>query len=319
MTGATAMTTLFVASTGGHLAQLFDLAGRINGLGEDRLWITFDSEQSRTLLAGKRKVFIPYIAERDWVGVLRGARIAHRIMQSENVRAVVSTGSAVALSFLPYASLGGIEAHYIESAARVGRASLTGRILDKVPGVSLYRQYPHVAGGRWRYGGSIFDGFQGTQGESRPIRRVVVTLGIERSFRRLIERAIELLPSGTEVLWQTGLTPIEGLGIDVRPFVPAAMLDQAMLEADLVIAHAGCGSALAALKAGKYPVLVPRDPCHGEVIDTHQIEIARWLAQRDLAVERTPENLTFSDLQAAAARSVRRLSDAPPFRLWLAA
>ena len=38
------MTTLLVASTGGHLAQLFELASRIRDL-EDWLWVTSDSEQ----------------------------------------------------------------------------------------------------------------------------------------------------------------------------------------------------------------------------------------------------------------------------------
>lgn len=309
------MTTLLVATTGGHLAQLFELTKRMDGLGEDRLWVTFDSEQSRTLLEGERKLFIPYIAERDVAGVLRGMRFARRIICSEAITAVVSTGSAIALSFLPYAALQRIEAHYIESAARVGRPSLTGRVLQRVPGIGLYRQYPHVVRGRWRYGGSVFDGFQGTHAEARPVKRVVVTLGMERAFPRLIERLITILPRDTEVLWQTGPTPTEGLDIDAQPYIPAAVLAHAMAEADVVVAHAGCGSALTALKAGKYPILAARDPHHGEVIDIHQIEIARWLSQRDLALERRTDELTFADLEAVAARAVTRLPDPPPFQL----
>jgi hypothetical protein len=54
-----AMTTaLLVASTGGHLADLVELAQRMIGLG-DRLWVTFDDEHGRTLLEGENKVLIP--------------------------------------------------------------------------------------------------------------------------------------------------------------------------------------------------------------------------------------------------------------------
>jgi UDP-N-acetylglucosamine--N-acetylmuramyl-(pentapeptide) pyrophosphoryl-undecaprenol N-acetylglucosamine transferase len=301
----------------GHLAQLYELANRMSGLGKDRLWVTFDDAQARTLLDGEDKIFIPHIAERDVKGVLRALGHAHRLMRAPNrVRAVVSTGSAVALSFLPYAALRGIEAHYIESAARVSAPSFTGRILATVPGVCLYRQYPHAADGRWRFGGSVFDGLRGVDIEPRSVKRVVVTVGTDREFRRLVEAVAAILRPETEVVWQTGRTPTEGLGIDARPFLPSSMLDQVMRDSDVVIAHAGCGSALMALRAGKYPVLVPRDPRHGEVVDSHQIEIARWLSQQGLALYRTPEDLGLADLEAAAARAVTRTADPPSFRLW---
>ena len=41
------MTTVLVAANGGHLSQLFELADRIDGIGADRLWVTFDSPHSR--------------------------------------------------------------------------------------------------------------------------------------------------------------------------------------------------------------------------------------------------------------------------------
>jgi UDP-N-acetylglucosamine--N-acetylmuramyl-(pentapeptide) pyrophosphoryl-undecaprenol N-acetylglucosamine transferase len=308
--------TVLVASTGGHLAQLFELAGRMEMRGSNRLWVTFDSEQGRTLLAGESKIFVPYIAERDVPGVTQVLRHAFRILRPRHaVRAVVSTGSAIALSFLPYAALCGIEAHYIESAARVRSPSLTGRVLAAIPGISLYRQYPHAEGGRWRYGGSVFDGFRGETRGRRPIRRVAVTLGMERGFRRLVERLIEIVPPDAETLWQTGRTPTDGLGISRKEFVPAHSLSAAMRDADVVVSHAGCGSALAALQAGKFPILVPRDPSRGEVVDGHQADIARWLSDEGLALFRDVEALTREDLQLAASRSVTRLSPLPTFRL----
>lgn len=309
------MTTLLVATTGGHLAQLFELAGRMTALGGDRLWVTFASKQGETLLAGERRLFIPYIAERDVLGVGRGFAFARRLIATGDITAVVSTGSAIALSFLPYAALMRIETHYIESAARVSRPSLTGRLLQHVPGIRLYRQYPQAARGPWGYGGSVFDGFEPVACRPRDVRRVVVTVGMERSFRRLIERVHGLLPAESEVLWQTGPTPVGDLPIAARPFVAAAELDRAMQQADVVIAHAGCGSAIAALRAGKLPILVAREPEHGEVVDLHQREIAGWLDQQGLAIGRTPETLSAEDIERAAAGAVRRRENPPAFRL----
>ena len=45
------MSTLLVCSVGGHLAELHRLLERMRGLGEERLWVTFDTPQSRSVLA----------------------------------------------------------------------------------------------------------------------------------------------------------------------------------------------------------------------------------------------------------------------------
>jgi len=306
------MTALMVATNGGHLAQLVELGERLDGIEADRLWITFDSPQSRSLLAGRRHLFIREIDERDVTGVLRGAACAYRLLRDLPVSAVVSTGSAVALSFLPLAAARGIPAHYIESSARVAEPSLTGRVLAWVPGVQLYRQYPHAALGRWRYAGSVFEGFEVLPGAAREVRKVVVTLGSGvHGFRRLVDRLLAILPPGLDILWQTGSTRVDGLDIAARPSVPAAELERAIRDADVVVAHAGCGSALTALGAGKYPVLVAREGRHGELVDEHQMQLAGWLGQRGLALHRTPENLSFADLVEAAGRRVARRADPP--------
>lgn len=316
------MTTLLVATTGGHLAQLHELSRRLPSLGPDRLWVTFDTPQSRSLLADEPHVFIPFIHERDILGVGRGLLACHRLFGRHDVRAVVSTGSAIALAFLPYAALRGIEAHYIESSARVSAPSLTGRLLARLPGIRLYRQYKTAATGRWGYGGSVFDAFAvelGPVAVAMP-RRIVVTLGsVEQSFRRLLDRLVTLLPDDAEILWQTGHTPVDGLPIHAQPFLPAATLAAAMARADVVIAHAGCGSALDALSAGRLPILVPRDAGRGELIDNHQRELAGWLAGRGLALTRSPETLKMADLTHAAACRIKRQVAPPPFELARAA
>jgi UDP-N-acetylglucosamine transferase subunit ALG13 len=292
------------------------LADRIEGVGTDQLWVTFDSAQSRSLLVGRRVEYISPIHERDIAGVGRGVHAASRILGSINARSVISTGSAIALAFLPYAAMRGIPAHFIESAARVRAPSLTGRVLEWIPGVSLYRQYPHAALGRWKFAGSVFDGFLSEAQEQKRVRRIVVSLGSGiHGFRRLIDRLVMILPADAEILWQTGSTPLDRLTINARPIVPARELETAVREADAVICHAGCGSALQALCAGKCPVLIPREPKHHELVDNHHIELARLLGEKKLAIGRTPESITFADVLSAAARVVRRSAHPPKLRL----
>jgi UDP-N-acetylglucosamine transferase subunit ALG13 len=250
-------------------------------------------------------------------------RAASRVLRSCHPSVVVSTGSSIAVPFLALAASHHIPSHYIESATRVESPSLTGRILERVPGVDLYTQSPEWHRRRWHHRGSVFDGFavddEQDSGEApvdgTPIRRAVVTVGSARDygFRRLVEWAVEALPPGADVLWQTGATDVRGLTIDGRVDVPGAELAAAIRRADVVIAHAGIGSALSALEAGHCPVLVPRDPGRGEHVAGHQLPIARALERRNLAVVAT-ERLRPDDLMRAARRRVRSVP-APEFGL----
>lgn len=312
------MTAILVAASGGHLSQLIELADRIEGVGQDRLWVTFDSPQSRSMLKGESTHFIGAVEERDILGMVRSVGDARRLFASIDVTSVISTGSGVALSFLPLAALKGIPSHYIESAARVDRPSLTGRLLSLVPRVQLYRQYPVPANSKWRYVGSVFDGFEQRSQPVSRVRRIVVMLGSGvHSFRRLVDRLVSILPSDVDVLWQTGSTPVSDLQLSARPLLPANELQLAVAQADVVISHAGCGSALLALNAGKYPILVPREPSSGELVDGHQIELAEFLDHRELALHRTPASLSFDDVAAAASLAVSRRLDPPELRLGL--
>jgi UDP-N-acetylglucosamine transferase subunit ALG13 len=126
---------------------------------------------------------------------------------------------------------------------------------------------------------------------------------------------VPIVPANAEVLWQTGGTDVSGLGIRVRPKVPAAEMAQAIRDADVVVAHAGTGIALMALENGRCPVLVPRRRLHGEHVDDHQLTIALELCLRDLSVSRDADKLKVADLSLAASRAVTRLADPPRLSL----
>jgi UDP-N-acetylglucosamine--N-acetylmuramyl-(pentapeptide) pyrophosphoryl-undecaprenol N-acetylglucosamine transferase len=129
----------------------------------------------------------------------------------------------------------------------------------------------------------------------------------------------ELLPARAEVLWQLGCTPAVSVPLDahteVRSDVPHKELEERIRMADLVIAHAGCGSAMTALAAGKLPLLVPRRCDRGENVDDHQVQLGGELMRRGLAVVRELDELTAKDMAEAAAGRVGRCPEPAAFQL----
>ena len=308
------MTTMLVASSGGHFTQLAELWPRIQGVNPECVWVTFDSPQTRSMLQGQRVEYVPYIKPRGLGSVIRNVPQAFKLIRKYNVDAVISTGSAIALAYLPYSAIRGIPTHYIESATRVEGPSVTGKALSRVPGIKFYNQHEVWADDQWSYLGSVFDGFETTRLDHPPpkIRRAVVSVGTmeDYSFREFFVRLATYLKDADSVLWQTGSTDVSDLNIDGKAVVPAHELEAAMQEADVVIAHAGTGTALTSLRMGKRPILVPRDSSHGQHIDNHQFQTAALLDKMGLALSRKVEDLTKQDLHEAAAFKVVR-SDKP--------
>ena len=312
------MTTLLVASTGGHLKQLHRLYPRLAGIEGPFRWSTFDTPQSRSLLDGEAVDFVHFVGGRDPGNVLRNVPLAERILRCNGIDTIVSTGSAMALPFFAIGRARGLECHYIESAARSDGPSRTARMISRIPGVHLYAQYAAWADTKWQYRGSVFDAFT-TSEDPRPhaiaIKKVVVSLGTFRgyAFDRLVRRLLEILPPDAEVLWQTGDTDVSGFGIDGHREVPAHELTAAIRDADVLVAHAGVGTALAALEVGACPVLVPRRAAQREHVDDHQTQIAGELGRRGLALSLEADELRLEHLLAAARRRVITLAAAPDF------
>ncbi len=315
---------LAVASGGGHFKQLVRLIPRLPDVAHVT-WVTHDTGLAEDLLAtaGRSRdplLHVPYAAPRDVVNLTRDAVEVRRLLRCEPHDLAVSTGAGIAATVLPTARMMGLRSVFIESATRVEGPSLSGRILQRVPGIELYSQHldGRGFGDRWSVVGSVHDEFSpGPAVRCDALRRVVVTLGTIRpyGFRRLVEQLLEVLPGDAEVLWQTGATEVSDLPIEGRVAVPAQELEAAMVAADVVVAHAGTGTALTAFELGRCPVLVPRRVGHAEHIDDHQVGTARALSARGLALYTEVEQLTPEVLHEAGARSVDRRSSVPPLPL----
>jgi UDP-N-acetylglucosamine transferase subunit ALG13 len=314
------VTTLLIASNGGHLKQLHHLHRRFEGVAPPFRWVTFDTPQARSLLEGEDVAYVPFVGGRDPRNVARNLPYARRLLGGGEVGAMVSTGSAIALAYFALGRAKRLDCFYVESAARLEGPSLTGRMIARIPGVHRYAQYESWAGGRWGFRGSVFDSFAGVGAAAeapREIRSVLVTLGTYKGtpYRRIVRRLLEILPPEVQVTWQTGATDVSDLGVEGIYALPEKELSAAMRECDVVVTHAGVGTALAALEVGKCAVMAPRLKEHGEVVDDHQLQIADQLAGRGLAIAVDAGEITMEHLREAAARRIGAPTDPPRFRL----
>lgn len=129
-------------------------------------------------------------------------------------------------------------------------------------------------------------------------------------FHRLIaavSRIASTLPQ--PVVVQHGNTPWPGVtGCNAKPFVEMGEFERLVMQAELLILHAGAGSVIHALRAGKIPVVMPRLEKYGEVVDDHQRELSHALAEAGkIIVAEEPD-----DLPRAVAEAMKRQKQNQP-------
>jgi UDP-N-acetylglucosamine:LPS N-acetylglucosamine transferase len=119
---------LLVGSSGGHLAQLMQLApwwGR-----HQRAWVTFDTADAVDLLGSERDVTWAYRpTTRNVPNLVRNSWQSVRVLRRFRPTVVVSTGAAVAFPYFVLGRLLGARTIYIEVFDRIETATLTGRLV----------------------------------------------------------------------------------------------------------------------------------------------------------------------------------------------
>lgn len=309
--GADRPRLLLAASTGGHLTQLSRFA-RAAGVSSDATWVTFDSPQSRDMLAGERVVWVDYIAPRDVAGTLRARRVLQEQLDPAGFDGVVSTGAAVALSAFLWARSNRVPGRYIESVSRTDGPSLTGRLVRFMRLANTYTQHAAWASTAWPHTTSVMRGFArelaagaaagGDTGADRPLR-IFVTLGTIRPYRfdRLVDRVLDIAGDGDEIVWQLGETTRDGLPGTTHSLMDTSLLLEEARAADVVVTHSGVGTILQLLGEGISPVVVPRERQHREHVDDHQLQIWQLLRESGVADPHTVDQLTRAGLLSAAA------------------
>lgn len=98
-------------------------------------------------------------------------------------------------------------------------------------------------------------------------------------FTRLLEAVCEVAPRLPQpVFVQFGAAQSFACpGCAGVAFLEMEAFAQHVSEAELLILHAGAGSVIHAVRAGKIPVVMPRHASLGEHVDNHQLEFAREL------------------------------------------
>lgn len=135
-----------------------------------------------------------------------------------------------------------------------------------------------------------------------------VTVGnATQGFRRLLDEVERLVHAGaiTEpVVMQTGNNPsFASLRCQTLSFVTPDQFARLVAEADIVVCHAGAGTLLTVLAAGKTPVVMPRRAKYDEIIDDHQLELLEALASEgNIIPAREPDDLERA-IVAARSRS----------------
>lgn len=285
--------SLLVASTGGHLAQLHRLT-QMSPVHDDSLWITFDTAQSRSLLAGKRVKYVEYVPPRGYWQMAKAVSSIRQAAKAEQFDTLVSTGAGIAASSHIPAALSGEHPVYIESVSRVDGPSATGRLLERIPGVRRYAQHSWGKTRRgWTQEFSVLDTFAPSSPPSGHIRRVFITMGTiaPYEFNALVETVERWADPHTELVWQLGTTSRRPTRGSVHDYMPAETFASNVEWADLVITHAGVGTLISLVESGARVIAVPRRKRRSEHVDDHQVQIAREFSDRGLIVYSELDNL----------------------------
>lgn len=300
--------TVLAASTGGHLSQLLRLSEEFEFI-DDPLWITFENHQSRSMLKGRRTVFVPYIPPRGFSEAMNAVPIVRAALKEERHDVAISTGAALAAVVLPQSAAMGRSSVYIESISRFLGPSLTGRMMRFTPGVQTYTQHESWASGRWQLGPSVLKTFKTVPSEAqlgRPLR-IFVTLGTIKPYKflSLITNVQRIVPSDCEIFWQLGESIDAPVNIGEKvDSISSDAFDSKVNWSDIVISHSGVGSALRVMELGKMPILVPRRSRRGEHVDDHQSQVADVLSAEGLAIRAEVDELNLELLKMAMDRKV---------------
>lgn len=110
---------------------------------------------------------------------------------------------------------------------------------------------------------------------------IFITVGTQLHFDRLISAVDKFYKnSNEEVFAQVGPSKQIFKNIEFTDFISSSQAEDLFRQADLIIAHAGMGSILTALKYQKPILVVPRMASLGEHRNEHQLATAEWV--RDL-------------------------------------
>jgi len=121
---------MLIASSGGHLSQLFALKSWWQDY--PRIWVTFKRPDSLALLQAEEVVWAYHPTNRNVLNLLRNTLLAIPLLWRERPTLIISTGAGVALPFFFLGKFFGAKLVFMEVFDRVSSPSLTGRLLEPI-------------------------------------------------------------------------------------------------------------------------------------------------------------------------------------------
>jgi UDP-N-acetylglucosamine transferase subunit ALG13 len=105
---------------------------------------------------------------------------------------------------------------------------------------------------------------------------IFVTVGTQLPFDRLVRTVDEWAKRNgrTDVVAQIGKARCVPIAMESYAFLDAARFQTLFEAAEIVVAHAGMGTIISALKSGKPLLVMPRQARYGEQRNDHQMATA---------------------------------------------
>lgn len=119
-----------VGSSGGHLTHLYMLKPFWKD--KKRFWVTFDKEDSRSLLEGEEVISCYYPTNRSIKALIINSILAWKTIRAERPDLIISSGAAVAVPFFYIGKLFGAKTVYIEVFDRIDKPTITGKMVYPV-------------------------------------------------------------------------------------------------------------------------------------------------------------------------------------------
>ena len=136
------MKICLVASTGGHLSQLYHLREAFQNY--ETRWITFPLEDAQSLLKNEEVIWAYHPTDRNLLNLVRNAWLAWRLLRREKPDVIISTGAGVGVPFVWMGCLLNITTIFIESITFSDKRSLSGKLVYPLVD-HYYVQWPDLA------------------------------------------------------------------------------------------------------------------------------------------------------------------------------
>jgi beta-1,4-N-acetylglucosaminyltransferase len=111
---------------------------------------------------------------------------------------------------------------------------------------------------------------------------IFLTVGTQFSFDRLVkavDQALDAIGLDEEIYAQVGDSSYRPRNFETASHLEKQRFDDCMRKASSIISHAGMGTITMALDNGKSLLVMPRQKKYGEVVNDHQMAIAKKYEQ----------------------------------------